>query len=94
MQHLNVYLPDKTDFQSWIQEIKAEIIKELKDEMSSKKEIKPVYKTRAEIAREFRISLVTLHERTKEGLPSIKIGKRRLYESAAVQKYFAENHYK
>lgn len=94
MQQLNFVLPEKSDFQSWLQEIKLEIIKELRSEVVATKQPEVVYKTRAEIAKEFRISLVTLHERTKEGLPSIKVGKRRLYNPAEVKRYFQEHNYK
>lgn len=91
MQHLNLYLPEKSDFQTWLQDLKQEIIREIKDEVIAKQKPDVVYRTRTEIAKEFRISLVTLHERTKEGCPSIKVGKRRLYNPAEVEKYFIEN---
>ncbi|HEY0652244.1 MAG TPA: hypothetical protein VGD65_03910 [Chryseosolibacter sp.] len=94
MQHLNVSLPEKSDFQAWLQDLKQEIISEIKNEVLAKQKPNVVYKTRSEIAKEFRISLVTLHERTKEGCPSIKIGKRRLYNPVEVEKYFIENGYK
>ena len=94
MQQLNVFLPEKSDFQKWIEDIKHEIIREIKEEVLAKQKPDVVYKTRNEIAKEFRISLVTLHERTKEGCPSIKVGKRRLYNSVEVEKYFIENGYK
>lgn len=94
MQQFNLVLPEKSDFHSWLQEIKQEIIKEIREEVTATKTPKAVYKTRTEIAKEFRISLVTLHERTKEGLPSIKVGKRRLYNPEEVKKYFQQNHYK
>jgi hypothetical protein len=45
------------------------------------------YLTRAEIALRFRISLPTLHKHTKNGLPSIKIGKRRIYNLQVVEHY-------
>lgn len=91
MQHLNLSLPDKSDFQSWLKDLKQEIIQEIRDEVIAKQKPDVVYRTRSEIAKEFRISLVTLHERTKEGCPSIKVGKRRLYNPAEVEKYFIEN---
>jgi hypothetical protein len=91
MQQLNLSLPEKSDFRSWLNEVKQELIAEIKNELVAKQKPEVVYKTRAEIAREFRISLVTLHERTKEGLPSIKVGKRRLYNPLEVQKYFEQH---
>jgi len=94
MQQLNLVLPDKENFQLWLKEVKQEIIREIRSEVIENKKPKVEYKTRSEIANTYRISLVTLNERTKEGLPSIKIGKRRLYDPLQVQKYFDENNLK
>ena len=90
MQQLNLSYPDKEDFKLWFNEAKKEILDEVMQVVSSK--IKPPieYKTRQEICEKYHISLVTLHERTKEGLPSLKIGKRRLYNFAEVEKYLDE----
>lgn len=87
MQQLNFALPDKDDFQRWLKEIKQEIIIELKKEMNSDKKTERHYLTRAQMAERFQISLVSLHHRTTQGLPSIKIGKRRLYDPVEVEKY-------
>lgn len=87
MQSLNVVLPDKEDFQRWIREVKQEIILELRKEMILEKKAEPEYLTRKEIAQRYKISLVTLHMRTVQGMPSIKVGKRRLYNPIEVEKY-------
>jgi Helix-turn-helix domain len=87
MQSLNVVLPDKEDFQRWIKEVKQEIILELRKEIVFEREPEPEYLTRKEIAERFKISLVTLHHLTVRGLPSLKVGKRRVYDCKAVEKY-------
>jgi hypothetical protein len=87
MQSLNVVLPDKEDFQRWIAEVKQEIILELRKEMVLRKDSEPKYLTRKEIAAKFKISLVTLHNLTTKGLPSLKVGKRRVYDYKSVETY-------
>ena len=88
MQSLNLVLPDKEDFQLWLKEVKLEIIQELRKEVLAEKRKKDVqYLTRKEIASKYKISLVTLHQRTLQGMPSIKVGKRRLYDPEQVEKY-------
>lgn len=87
MQQLNFALPDKEDIHRWLKEIKQEIIIELKKEMSVEKKSDIQYLTRAQMAKKFQISLVSLHHRTAQGLPSIKIGSRRLYDPIEVEKY-------
>jgi hypothetical protein len=47
------------------------------------------YKTRKEIASKYRISLPTLHKHTLDGMPSFKVGKRRLYNPVDVAEYIA-----
>jgi|GEM_PF-1388410 len=90
MQHLNLVFPDKEDIQLWLKEVKQELIREIRSEVIETRKPRIEFKTRAEIAQDYRISLVTLHARTKEGLPSVKVGKRRLYDPVQVQKYFDE----
>jgi hypothetical protein len=88
MQQLNLVYPDKEDFQLWLKEIKQDIIREIRSEVLPKEKPRVQYKTRSEIAKDLRISLVTLHNHTVNGLPSVKIGKRRLYDPVQVEKYF------
>lgn len=83
---------DSLEFQAALQNkldrLKQEIIAELKSTIDNKKE-EPKYLTRFEVSQKYRISLVTLHSLTvKMKLNSIKIGKRRLYESAQLDRYF------
>lgn len=94
MQQLNLNYPDKEDFRLWFNEAKREILDEVLQVVSSKLKPSVEYKTRQEICEKYHISLVTLHERTKEGLPSFKIGKRRLYNPVEVEKYLNEHNLK
>jgi excisionase family DNA binding protein len=89
MQNLNVVLPEKEDFQRWIREVKQEILLELRKEITVEREHEPEYLTREEMSKKYRISLVTLNSLTvKMKIPSIKVGKRRLFEKKTVENYF------
>lgn len=88
MQSLNLVFPDKEDFKLWLNEVKQELIHEIKREvLTNKEQDSRQYMTRAEIAKKYRISLVSLGKRDKEGLPSIKMGKRRLYDPQLVEAF-------
>lgn len=88
MTHLNLNLPDKEDFRMWLMEVKNEMLQEIRREVSEKSKPQLRYITRKEIAIKYKISLVTLHALTTNGMPSIKVGKRRLYDPDEVEKYF------
>lgn len=78
----------QADLQRKLDKMKQDIILELSKAVSRKEE-GPKYLTRNEICSRYRISLVTLHTLTdKLKIPSIKVGKRRLYEANEVEKYF------
>ncbi|HEV8515129.1 MAG TPA: hypothetical protein VGQ59_17730 [Cyclobacteriaceae bacterium] len=90
MQRLIVvdYLEFQAVLESKLNRLKQEIIAELKSIIDNSKE-EPKYLTRFEVSQKYRISLVTLHSLTvKMKLNSIKIGKRRLYESGQLDRYF------
>jgi prophage antirepressor-like protein len=90
MQQLSVLLPEKADFQLWLKEVKQEILQEIRKEAQAENKTQTEYLTRKEIAKKYKISLVTLHQRTIQGMPSIKIGGRRLYNPIEVEKYLTE----
>lgn len=71
-----------------VEELFQKFLGEYRNKFGPKEKPPINYKTRHEIAKDLRISLVTLHQHTLNGLPSIKIGKRRLYDPVQVQKYF------
>jgi hypothetical protein len=80
----------QADLQRKLDKMKSDIILEISQTFSEKKD-DPKYLTRNEICERYRISLVTLHSlTTKLKIPSIKIGKRRLYESTEIEKFFNE----
>lgn len=80
----------QADLQRKLDKMKHDIIQELSQNIGRKKET-PEYLTRNEICTRYRISLVTLHSlTTKMKIPSIKVGKRRLYEAQQIEKYFNE----
>ncbi|MCA6381195.1 MAG: helix-turn-helix domain-containing protein [Cytophagales bacterium] len=93
MQHLQIQFPDQNDVKSLLKEVKLELLKEVQA-LEISKEPKVEYLTRQEIANKYRISLPTLHKHTTSGLPSIKIGKRRIYDPVEVAKYFKEKNLK
>lgn len=81
---------DRNDLRSMLEEIAEKLRKsDITKESASKKETakRKVYLTRREVSKMLNISLVTLGKRQREGLPSIVIGKRRLYDLEAVEKY-------
>ncbi len=89
MRHIQIELPDQSELVSLLQEIKLKVLKEAQpsnDSLFPKRD----YLTRSELAHQYRISLPTVHKHIRCGLPSIKIGKRRLFSASAVAKYFEE----
>lgn len=87
MQHLTITFPDKEDISLLIKDAIRELIPEISKQSSLERKL-PEYLTRAEIVKKYHISLVTLHNHTKQGLPSIKIGKRRLYSCDVIEGHF------
>lgn len=85
MQTINY--PDTDDIKLWVRQAFLEVLQDFRKEMNSQQNPHFEYKTRAEIASQYKISLPTLNKLTREGLPSIKMGKRRLYRPADVYTY-------
>lgn len=85
---------DQDDLRSMVREIftkdiKPDILAVVSKRNENEKEAKKLM-TRAELSKHYRISLVTLGKHDRSGMPSIKIGKRRLYELEKVEQYFRE----
>lgn len=85
---------DQDDLRSMVREIftkdiKPDILEVVSKRTENEKSVGKL-KTRAEIAKHYRISLVTLGKHDRSGLPSIKVGHRRLYELEKVEQYFRE----
>jgi hypothetical protein len=86
---------DQDDLRSMVRDIfakdiKPDILAAVFSKKAESEKAKEGLKTRAEIAKHYRISLVTLGKHDRSGLPSIKVGKRRLYELDKVEQYFRE----
>jgi hypothetical protein len=94
MLNYNLQLPSLDDFE--------ELFNRLIKEQSRKTEVTPKPSessvsnllTRKEMAEKLRICLATLNKHTNEGLPSKRVGKRRLYDPFEVAKYFKDKNLK
>lgn len=84
-----LFIPNENDFRRWIREA----VKECLENTPIKSTVQPAQPqeepllTRKEIAGIFRISLVTLHEWMKRGLPSHKQGGRVYFLRSEVMEY-------
>jgi len=87
MRNISFNFPDEEEISRLIKDAVRELIPELKRQQVLEKP-SPKYLTRQEVVEIYHISLVTLHNHTKLGLPSIKIGKRRLYSCEVIEKHF------
>ncbi|MCE2974299.1 MAG: helix-turn-helix domain-containing protein [Sediminibacterium sp.] len=92
MREIQFFIPDRQDFIELFDEMKnqiTEIHKKLESVKyeSSSSEVK--YLTRQETCLKFRISLPTLDKHIRAGLPSKKVGSKRLFNPNEVEKYFA-----
>jgi hypothetical protein len=97
MQNLNVALPDKEDFKAWFKEIWKEVKPEFMHELikeARQEEPKVKYYTREEICNILHITGPTLKKRERDGMPATVIGKRKLYNLEAVEKFLKEKSYK
>jgi len=86
-----IFIPNENDFKRWIKEAVKDFlqeftIKELKDEQNEEDLL-----NRNEIAKFLRVSLPTLTDWIKRGLPSHKQRGRVYFDKAEVIKYIKEN---
>ena len=86
-----IFIPNENDFKRWIKEAVKDFlqeftIKELKDEQNEEDLF-----NRNEIAKFLRVSLPTLTDWIKRGLPSHKQRGRVYFDKAEVIKYIKEN---
>jgi hypothetical protein len=94
MVNYNLQLPTLDDFENLFKKLIKE--QSSKIETNSSLSQSPISNllTRSQLAKKLSISLTTLHKHTKEGMPSIRIGKRRLYDPFEVAKYFKSKNLK
>ena len=87
-----LFIPNENDFRRWIREAMKECLETMPIKSTvqpDKPEEEPLL-TRKEIAHMFRISLVTLHEWMKQGLPSHKQGGRVYFLRSEVMAYLKQ----
>lgn len=87
-----LFIPNENDFRRWIREAMKECLETMPLKTTSepaKPEEEPLL-TRKEVAYLFRISLVTLHEWMKQGLPSHKQGGRVYFVRSEVMAYIKQ----
>jgi hypothetical protein len=87
-----LFIPNENDFRRWIREAMKECLETMPLKTTSaptKSEEEPLL-TRKEVAYIFRISLVTLHEWMKQGLPSHKQGGRVYFLRSEVMAYIKQ----
>ena len=84
-----LFIPNENDFRRWIKEAMKECMENMpiKAAGSAEQSQEEPLLTRKEIAHMFRISLVTLHEWMKQGLPSHKQGGRVYFLRSEVMAY-------
>ena len=86
-----LFIPNEQDFRRWIREavkecLENEAVKNLPNDQPGEEPLL----TRKEIAGVFRISLVTLHDWMKRGLPSHKQGGRVYFLRSEVMAYLKQ----
>jgi excisionase family DNA binding protein len=86
-----LFIPNENDFKRWIKEAVKDFLqeftkKELKDEQNEEALL-----NRKEIAKFLRVSLPTLTDWIKRGLPSHKQRGRVYFDKAEVKQYIKEN---
>ncbi|SKA13532.1 DNA binding domain-containing protein, excisionase family [Chitinophaga eiseniae] len=86
-----LFIPNENDFRRWIREALRECLENMpvKEGASADPQQEPLL-TRKEIAGIFRVSLVTLHEWMKQGLPFHKQGGRVYFLRSEVLEYLKQ----
>ena len=88
-----LFIPNEQDFRRWIRDAVKECLETttLKSALQVKNHEEEPLLTRKEIAGIFRISLVTLHDWMKRGLPCHKQGGRVYFLRSEVMGYVKQN---
>lgn len=87
-----LFIPNENDFRRWIRDAMKECLETMPIRtvaLEQKPEEEPLL-SRKEVAYIFRISLVTLHEWMKQGLPSHKQGGRVYFLRSEVMAYIKQ----
>ncbi len=94
MQQQTIIYPETEDIKLWVRQAFLELLQDFRKEINSEQNPHYEYKTRKDIALQYKISLVTLNKLTRDGLPSVKMGKRRLYRPIDVYNYLHKKNIK
>jgi predicted DNA-binding transcriptional regulator AlpA len=86
-----IFIPTENDFRRWVKEAVKEYLQETALYAAGKQENDEGLLNRKEIAKFLRISLVTLTDWIKRGLPSHRQRGRVYFDKAEVIKYIKEN---
>jgi hypothetical protein len=88
-----LFIPNENDFRQWIREAVKECLENpsVKNSLQTDPNGEEVLLTRKEIAAIFRISLVTLHDWMKRGLPFHKQRGRVYFLRSEVMDYVKQN---
>ncbi len=88
------YIPSESDFKRWVKEAIEEYLEGAVIKDGSKENKQEPLLNRKEIAQVLRISLVTLTDWTKHGLPYHKQRGRVYFLHSEVMEYIKKNHLK
>ena len=86
-----LYIPNENDFKRWIKEAVKEYLRDSLQKTTASEQGEDVLLNRKEIAKFLRISLVTLTDWIKWGLPSHKQRGRVYFIKSEVVDYIKEN---
>ena len=88
MRNITINFPDKEEINLLIKNALIDLLPDIAKRSEQQGPPAVQYLTRSEVISKYKISMVTLHTHTVNGLPSIKVGRRRLYDSSVVENYF------
>ena len=86
-----LYIPNENDFKRWVKEAVMELLPFSRKEEKENKLKEEDLRNRNEIAHLLRISLVTLNDWVKRGLPSHKQRGRVYFDKTEVKEYIKAN---
>ena len=86
-----LFIPNENDFKRWIKEAVKDFFQDFTKKELKDKQIQEGLLNRKEIAKFLRVSLPTLTDWIKRGLPSYKQGGRVYFDKTEVIKYIKEN---
>ena len=86
-----LFIPNENDFKRWIKEAVKDFLQEFRKKELKDEQYEEDLLNRKEIAKFLRVSLPTLTDWIKRGLPSHKQRGRVYFDKAEVKQYIKEN---